>query len=93
MAKPSSRAEAAVSELCVGYGHCIDDKQADVIVADPPDSPEAFLDAVLRAEGNEAPELWDAHVREPLLEVVRSWLFDDGHGRGTKSGLPRTLGS
>lgn len=89
MAKPESRAEAALWELCATYGYCIGGEQADALIADPPDDPDAFLDAVLRAEGFEHPELFDKHDREPLLEVVRAWLFDDGRGRGTKSGLPR----
>jgi hypothetical protein len=89
MAKPESRVEAALDELCVTYGYCIGGEEWDAIVANPPDHPDAFLDAVLRAEGYEAPELFAKHDREPLLEVVRAWLFDDGRGRGTRSGLPR----
>jgi hypothetical protein len=89
MAKPGSRAEAAMWELCATYGYCIGGQEADDIIADPPDAPEAFLDAVLRAEGYEYPELLDRQDRGQLVEVVRAWLFDEGEGRGTKSGLPR----
>jgi hypothetical protein len=89
MPKPNSRAEAALYELCVRYGYCINGDQEDAIIADPPHDADAFLDAVLRAEGYEHPELLDRHDRAPLMEVVRAWLFDDGQGRGTKSGLPR----
>jgi hypothetical protein len=43
---------------------------------------------VLRAEGRD-PILVDKEERHELREVVREWLFDDGQGRGSKSGLPR----
>ena len=89
MSKPASRAEAALEELCVGYGYCISEEHAEAILADLPDDPDAFLDAVLLADGPGDPRLMDKRDREPLREVVRDWLFDDGQGRGAKSGLPR----
>jgi hypothetical protein len=89
MPNPKSLAEAALYDLCVRYGHCINGYQQDAIIADLPDDADAFLDAVLRAEGYEHPELLDRHDRARLMEVVSAWLFDDGQGRGTTSGLPR----
>lgn len=91
MPKPKSLVEAALDELCVTYGYCISREQRDAIIADLPDEADAFLDAVLRADGYEHPELLDRHDRAPLMDVVRAWLFDDGQGRGAKSGLPRVL--
>jgi hypothetical protein len=87
--KPGSRAEAALWELCVEYGYCIGDEQAEAILAHPPGDLDGFLDAVLVAEGIPKPSLMDKRDRQQLREVVREWLFDEGRGRGTKSGLPR----
>jgi hypothetical protein len=87
--RPESLAEAALWELCAEYGYCIGGEAADAIASDPPEDADSFLDAVLRAEGYEQPELFDKRDREQLLAVVRDWLFDNGQGRGTKSGLPR----
>jgi hypothetical protein len=81
--------EAALYELCVAYGYCIGGEAERAIIANVPDDPDAFLDAVLRAEGAQRPELMDKHDRALLLDVVRTWLFDDGEGRSAKSGLPR----
>lgn len=89
MPKPKSRAEAAIHELCVTFGYCISLDEANSIIAALPDDPDSVLDAVLRAEGFEHPELLEKDVRAPLVEVVRFWLFDDAEGRGAKSGLPR----
>lgn len=88
MSAPESCAEALLYELCVGYGYCLTDDVANALLADPPDDPDSFVDAVLVAEGLD-PLLEDKHVREELRGVVRDWLFDDGSGRGAKSGLPR----
>jgi hypothetical protein len=88
MTKPRSRVEAALSELCVTYGYCLAGEENDALVADPPGDPDTFLDAVFVAEGND-PTVLDKGERDQLRQVVADWLFDDGTGRGTKSGLPR----
>jgi hypothetical protein len=88
MGKPASRVEAVLYELCVEYGYCLPNDELATILSNVPEDADEFLDAVLMAEGNR-PDLMDKSVRSELREVVRDWLFDDGLGRGTRSGLPR----
>ena len=87
MSKPATCAEAALGELCVKYGYCLPEEQAETLLADVPEDADAFVDAVLIAEGHD-PTLVDPRERHELRDVVRDWLFD-GQGRGAKSGLPR----
>jgi hypothetical protein len=86
--KPATRVEALLYELCVTYGYCLPPNEQEALEADPPTDAYAFVDAVLIAEGMD-PSLADKHARSELRDVVRDWLFDDGRGRGSKSGLPR----
>ena len=88
MSRPGSRAEAALDELCIKYGYCGASQNADAFFANAPDDADAFADAVLAAEGIE-PTLADKEGRRQVHEVICDWLFDEGRGRGTKSGLPR----
>lgn len=88
MTLPSSCAEAALHDLCLTYGYCLDPVKAEAILSDVPEDPDEFVAAVLEAEGVE-PSLVEKHVRRELREMVCDWLFDDGRGKGTKSGLPR----
>jgi hypothetical protein len=88
MSKPGSCAEAALDELCAKYGYCLPSEKAEELLTNSPDNADAFVDAVLIAEGID-PSLVDKHARRQLREVVSGWLFDDGRGRGTKSGLPQ----
>jgi hypothetical protein len=79
-------------ELC-GGGYCLPPERQGRILAEPPESPDAFLDAVLageldRDEMNPNYDV-DKRTRKVLLAFITDWLFDDGRGRGTKSGLPR----
>ena len=67
--------------------YCLPPDAAAAILANPPADAEAFVDAVLVAEGCD-PGLVSSDERRPLLETVNDWLFDDGDGRGTMSGLP-----
>jgi hypothetical protein len=60
----------------------------DAILANPPSDADAFVDAVLLAEGRN-PDLILREDRRPLLEIVTDWLYDDGRGRGSMSDLPR----
>lgn len=53
----------------------------------PPGELDEFVDAILAAEGLD-PILSDKQLRQWVDEAVRDWIFDEGHGRGTKSGLP-----
>ena len=88
MSRPGSCAEAALDELCVKYGFCLSSKKAEELFTNSPDDAGAFVDAVLVAEGVD-PSLVDKRMRGQLQEVVSDWLFDEGGGRGTKSGMPR----
>lgn len=90
MVKPSSRVDALLDELCVDYGYCgfIDSEKYEALLANLPADPDGFVDAVLLAEGYSLSTV-DKHERQFLRERVSDWLFDDGRGRGTKSGLPR----
>jgi hypothetical protein len=83
-----SRAEAALSELCIRLGYCIPPAEQEAILANPPPDAEAFVDAVLIAEEHD-PNLVLKEQRRPMLEIVTNWLYDDGHGRGSMSDLPR----
>jgi hypothetical protein len=60
--------------------------QAD-LAARPPAGVDAFVEAVLEAQGFE-PHLVSKEHRSGVADIVRDWLFDDGLGRGSKSGLP-----
>jgi hypothetical protein len=81
-----SCAEAALSELCIKWGYCIPPVAAQAILADPPADADAFLDAVIVAEGLD-PTLMSKTERRPMLEVVNDWLYDE-RGRGSVSDLP-----
>ena len=85
-AKRGSRAEVALSELCVRFGYCIPPDAAEAILANPPADAEALVDAVLLAEGRD-PGTVSSDERRPLVETVSDWMYD-GHGRGSVSGLP-----
>ena len=91
--KPGSCAEHVLMEFCVGGGYCLPPERQDRILAEPPQSPDAFLDAVLAGEldRDEMHPCYDVdtQTRKELLAFITDWLFDNGHGSGTKSGLPR----
>jgi hypothetical protein len=86
--KPASCAEAALHELCVRYGYCLHEDVIERLLSEPPDDPDQLTDAVIVGEGLD-PILIDKRAREELRQVVVDWLFDDGAGGGSKSGLPR----
>ena len=44
-------AAKALDELCVRYGYCLPPDDYRRLIEDPPQDPEAFVDAVLVAEG------------------------------------------
>jgi hypothetical protein len=85
---PESCAEAALLELCANYGYCGASQKAVEFLATTADDPDAWVDAVLAAEGIEPP-LADKEARRQVRKVICDWVFDEGRGRGTKSGLPR----
>lgn len=88
MTRPESCAEAALLELCANYGYCGASHKMVEFSGTTADDPDAWVDAVLAAEGSNHP-LADKEARRQVREVICDWLFDGGRGRGTKSGLPR----
>ena len=85
--KPTTRVEALLHELCIGYGHCLPPDEQAALTAEPPKDEDAFVAAVLLAEGLD-PAVLDKRARLALTDLVRQWLFDEGRGKGTTSGLP-----
>jgi hypothetical protein len=71
--KPATRIEALLDELCVSHGYCLPPDAWAALVADPPEDVDAFVDAVVVAEGLD-PILLDKRARRDLTEVVRKWL-------------------
>jgi hypothetical protein len=86
-AKPTTRVEALLYELCAVYGYCLPPDKEAALVAEPPKEVDAFVDALVLA-GGLPPSALDKRSRVELTKVVRDWLFDEGRGKGTKSGLP-----
>ncbi len=83
-ARPTSRRDALLIELCAEYGYCQLGLSPEDLL--PEWSSDQIATLVLRCEG-----LDPAMDRGPLDEVRRlvdDWLFDPS-GRGVKSGLPR----
>jgi hypothetical protein len=76
-----------LDELCVRYGYCLPPDEQVALAKQPPLDADAFVDAVLVAEGLD-PGLIDMRRRRELVACVREWLFDDGRGKGTASRLP-----
>jgi hypothetical protein len=62
-------------------------EEKEALVRNPPTDPDAFVDAILIAEGLD-PILCDKQTRRWVSEAVWDWIFDEGRGRGTASGLP-----
>jgi len=85
--KPETRGRPS-SGLCVMHGYCLPPDEQPTIINDPPQDVDAFVDAVLLADGHQNPSLCDKQTRLYLSELVREWLFDEGRGKGSKSGLP-----
>lgn len=75
----TSRAELALSELCSKLGYCLSPDDEEAILADPPLTQEAFVDAVLVAEGRD-PSVILKQDRRPLLSIVDKWAVYKDEG-------------
>ncbi len=75
----ASPAERALSELCseLGYCDCLYPPAKEGILANLPPDAEAFVDAVLVAEGRD-PNLVLKEDKRPMLEIVKKWGVYDG---------------
>jgi len=71
--EPDARVSALLAELCVKYGYCLPPHAQEALLAEPPEEADAFVDAVLRAEGRN-PILLDADELRELITVARQWL-------------------
>ena len=74
-----SRAELALAELCSKLGYCISPDEQDAILRNPPSDAEAFIDAVLVAEGRDL-NIVLKQERRPMLDIVNRWAVYGGHG-------------
>jgi hypothetical protein len=85
--KTATRVDALLSELCVKKGFCLPPDAQEALINNPPGDRNSFVDAILIADGID-PVLCDKQIRRWVDEAVRDWIFDDGFGKGTRSGLP-----
>jgi hypothetical protein len=73
-----SRAELALEEICSRLGYCDALARKDVFFADRPKDADAFVDAVLLAEGMEPQLVPISGQRRALLDIVDKWaVYDD----------------
>jgi hypothetical protein len=78
-----SRAELALAELCSKLGYCIPRDERDAILRDPPPDADAFVEAVLVAEGRPLDAVLKQE-RRPMLDIVIKWAV---YGSGKSEGL------
>ena len=88
--KPITRVDAALYELSE-YGFILSWDDLETLIADPPQELGAFVDAVLVGDGLPPAELCEQRLVSMVTEILREWVFDDGQGKGTRSGLPLLL--
>jgi hypothetical protein len=78
----ASRAELALGELCSRLGYCIPPDDQEAILDNPPPNAEAFIDAVLVAEGRPL-EYVLKDERRPMLDIVTQWgVYDSSERHG-----------
>jgi len=70
-----SGAERALEELCVKLGYCLPPDEQKTILSNPPADADAFVDAVLVAEGRD-PELITRQERRPMVEIAARLAYD-----------------
>jgi hypothetical protein len=90
--KPTTRVEALLAFLSSKYGIDMSYEDEEALINDPPSDPDTFVDAVLIGVfGAISGSGWDPALSEwrpSVSEAVRDWIFDEGRGSGSKSGLP-----
>jgi hypothetical protein len=72
----------------MNLGYCLSPDDQDAILANPPADPEAFVDAVLVAEGRN-PDLIVKDDKTPLLAIVTKWAVYDDSRHGAHQDRPR----
>lgn len=83
-----SRAALALRELCSQLGYCDAIFEQDAFFADPPPNADAFVDAVLLAEGRD-PSLVLRQERRPMLDIVAKWaVYDELPAADARSSRP-----
>lgn len=82
-----SQAELALTELCSKLGYCIPPDGRDAILRDPPPDAEAFVDAVLVAEGRDL-NIVLKQERRPMLDIVNRWAVYGGDGQESVRNRP-----
>jgi hypothetical protein len=71
-----SNPQLALEELCVKLGYCLPPTAQDAIVNDLPVDADAFVDAVLTAEGLD-PTLSTKRERNRMIEIVTRLVYND----------------
>ncbi|HEU4673195.1 MAG TPA: hypothetical protein VFS32_09875 [Candidatus Limnocylindrales bacterium] len=83
--KPTTRIDGLLLELCRRHGFCSID--ADLLLQNPPATVDRSVDLILASEGLD-PDDYGRSGRRELAHLVGEWVFDEGHGKGSASGLP-----
>lgn len=73
MPKPESHVEAALEELCAKLGYCLPPSEQEALLNDPPTDMEAFVDAVLLAEGLDPGSVAKPQRRQ-MIEIMSKFL-------------------
>jgi hypothetical protein len=69
--------ELALEELCVKFGYCLPPAEQQAILDNLPADADAFIDAVVTAEGLD-PNLMTKQERGPMVEIVtRRLVYND----------------
>ena len=83
-----SRAELALDVLCSKLGYCIPPNEREGILNNPPPDADAFVDAVLVAEGFGDLSTVLKQQRRPMLEIVSKWAVYDADPDGRRGREP-----
>ena len=75
-----SNPQLALDELCVKLGYCIPPHEQQAILDAVPADADAFVDAVVRAEGLD-PERMTKDERRPMVEIVTRLVYSQTESR------------